>query len=247
MTELADCRGIWAAMGSGRSMTLDELQMIADVLPADSVGYLELLIRHEYAAIVGIKRAASGEALTVFRLTKRTGPEAPYLHESGRLIDPNLEARSAPQHRRGAFKAAVRLAAERIPGPFTSRQLRDALRDWPESRSKKFDSIWAQLKRSGEVVRDTTEYPDEAQCWIYRPNRDADAIRRYLKARLGESVSIVELKAAVETINGGILRTALNLLTAEGFSVSVTPVKKDIVSYRVDAAQEVVAGEAQCA
>lgn len=232
MQSMPDCRAIWASLESGRPISLDDLQMIAAVQPEDSIGYLSLLMRNGYVAMSGMRRAASGEALPVFKLVKRTGPEAPYQDANGKLVDPNVTIRAAGP--RGLFKAEVRLAAERLGGPFTPSTLRALIRG-PGLRPKQFDSIWAQLKRSGELVRDETAYPDGTQCWIYRPHPGATELRKFFKARAGEAVDSNGLKSALgPRLNGGTIRHALNLLIAEGYRVDVSPFKNGVVVYQVD-------------
>lgn len=230
--ERADCRAIWAALELGRSRTLEDLQMIAGLEPAVSLEYLGLLIVHGYVVMPGIRRAASGEAVVQFKLARRTGPEAPYVDSNNRFVDLNVAGPASGQRPRGIYKAKVRLMAERLGGPFTQAELRNALPD-PETRTKKFSGIWSNMKRAGEIVRDFTAYEDGAKCWVYRPNPHAAGIRWYFKEHLGESIQSNKLKDAVGTANGMFIRQALDVLIVEGFDVEVSPLKRDVVVYRV--------------
>ncbi len=227
-------RGVWAVLGLGRPVTIDDLQTISGFQSWEIVRYLDVLAGNGYVRLTGVARASSGEAIPQFTLVRRTGPEAPSVNENGKLVDPNLEGKSGGTVPRGLFKARVRLAAEQFHAPFASQHLRGMLKGHPESRTKKFDSIWSQLKRSGEVIRCLNPLTGAFEGWLYRPNPHVERIRSYFKKHEGDSVGSAIFKELTGMANGMIIRQALDLLTAEGFKVSVTPVKKNVVTYRVD-------------
>lgn len=241
MPEMADYRAVWAALESGRQITIDHVELAGEMEPDDARYCLNFLIRHGYVDMCGTKRAASGECLPTFKSIRWTGPEAPHPDKSGKLVDPNVAA-GGNEHR-GLFKAQVRLAAEKARGCFTLKEFRrfvELQTRRPLPKGKKFDSIWAQLKRSGEIVRVQSSEPELAGTWEYRPNPHAERIRAYHKAHLGQPFTFTELKAACDITNSAILRQALELLTAEGYRVHIdaaTPTSRthSEATYTVDA------------
>ena len=91
-------RAVWTALQPQRPMTLDELQVVTGCDAGEVLVYLNILTRHQYVSVLGIRRASSGEALPLFRLTKATGPEAPYGNAEDLFCDPNLDSGRKQKH-----------------------------------------------------------------------------------------------------------------------------------------------------
>ncbi len=131
-------RAVWAALVSRRTLTLDELAELTDILPIGrSLPYLNTLITKEFVAMRGTSKTSRGEYLPQFTLIRYTGPQAPYLDDDGRFIDPNRQKKAEPggQCRGGMFadkgkpptpSALIVAVARRIGGTFSSKQILEA-------------------------------------------------------------------------------------------------------------------------
>ncbi len=224
MPDVSDCRAIWAALELGGSRSLDDLEVTTGVKPDRSLEYLDLLIQHHYVRAVGVRRAGSGEAVPVFRLTRRTGPDAPYLDGWARLVDPNQrgaaeavrETRRAP--RKASLAARVRTAAERLPS-FARTELQTAVFGPEPSHMERqwFTAAWNQMVLRGHVI------PAEAGRFSLRSDVDpaVDSIRRVLRRSGGKSISRQSMAEELGfSPTGPQMRHALGLLKAEGFQVT---------------------------
>jgi hypothetical protein len=74
-TDAEVASAVWAALDGRRSLTLDDIQVVGDVLAADACEYLNDLILWGYVKMMGIRGASGGEALPLFR-TERGAPLA---------------------------------------------------------------------------------------------------------------------------------------------------------------------------
>lgn len=224
MPNVSDCRAIWAVLEFGELQSLDDLELIAGVRPAQSLEYLDLLIQHGYVHAAGVRRAGSGEAVPTFRLVRRTGPNAPYLDVWDRLVDPNQRravetadrTKSAP--RRASLAARVRVAAERLQS-FTRIQLMAAVFGPEPSHIERqwFTSAWNQLTLRGYICSAEDD-------WFYLA-RDidpiVDSIRKVLREGVGGTVSFQTVVDGLSVSpTGPQMRHALDLLKAEGLRVT---------------------------
>ena len=86
----------------GGARSLDDLEVTTGVTPEPCLEYLGPLMEHQYVRAVGVRKAVSGEAIPVFRLVRRTGPEPPYMDALKQLVDPNersiTEMRKRPKN-----------------------------------------------------------------------------------------------------------------------------------------------------
>lgn len=217
------CRAIWAALELGRAESLDDLEVITGVRPEQSLQYLTLLIRHEYVRPVGVRRARSGEAVPVFRLVRRTGPDAPYLDIRKTLVDPN-ERRAAEMARKtenaprkASLAARVRVAAEHLQS-FTRPDLMAAVFGPEPSHSEQhwFRYAWTHLRLGGHICSAEDD-------WFYLA-RDVDpivdSIRKILRESVGRMISRQSMSEALgSSPTGPQMRQAVDLLTAEGLQV----------------------------
>jgi hypothetical protein len=106
-------RAVWATLETQRQATLDDVQEFAGLDPSETLVYLNTLIQQKYVAVRFSGRADSGESVCMFYLARFTGPEAPYVDETGQFIDPNLQRHSKRNNGRNG-----RLAdGERPPSP----------------------------------------------------------------------------------------------------------------------------------
>jgi hypothetical protein len=221
--DVSECRAIWAALELGGSRSLDDLEVTTGVQPARSIEYLDLLLRHNYVHAVGVRRAGSGEAVPVFRLLRRTGPDAPYLDVWDRLVDPNQraasetigEAKSAP--RRASLAARVRVVAEQLPS-FTRAELLTAVFGPEPSHIERqwFSAAWNQMGMRGHVIVGK----DGRFCLAPDIDPAVGSIRRILKERAGGTISSQRMAEELGFApTGPQMRHALDLLKAEGYGV----------------------------
>jgi hypothetical protein len=224
MPNVSDYRAIWAALELGGSRSLDDLEMTTGVKPEQSLEYLDLLIQHRYVRAVGIRRAGSGEAVPVFRLVRRTGPDAPYLDVWNQLVDPNerraietaVRTKSAP--RRASLAARVRVAAEPLPS-FTRTELMAAVFGPAPSHLERqwFTMAWNEMMLRGHVI--------PAENGRFRLAGDIDpivnSIRRILKEGTGKTISRQSISEELGFLPPGpLMRHAVDLLKAEGLQVT---------------------------
>ncbi len=222
--KICDCRAIWAALEMGGSRSLDDLEVTTGVKPEQSLEYLGLLMRHNYVRAVGVHRAASGEAIPVFRLVRRTGPDAPYLDVWKKLIDPNerrlagMVRKTKNGPRRASLAARLRVAAENL-GSFTRTGLLAAVFGPEPSHIERqwFTSAWNQMTLRGHVLA------AEDGLFFLAENIDpvVDSIRRILRGAIGGAVSFQKIidELAVSP-SGPQMRHAVDLIRAEELRVT---------------------------
>ena len=223
MPNVSDCRAIWAALELGGSRSLDDLEMTTGVKPEQSLEYLDLLIQHRYVRAVGVRRAGSGEAVPVFRLVGRTGPDAPYLDIWEKLVDPNerrgaemaRKTKNAP--RKASLAARVRVAAEHLQS-FMRIQLMAAVFGPAPSHLERqwFTSAWNHLTLRGYICSAEDD-------WFYLA-RDIDPSVDSIRKVLREGGGTVSFQTVVDGLGisptGPQMRHALDLLKAEGLHVT---------------------------
>jgi hypothetical protein len=228
------CNAVWALLGSAHSRSLQDMELLGEIMPRDALNYLEELVRRDYVRFAGCKRLPDGEYSVTFRQIKRTGDYAPYFCDDGAFIDPNLAhteqpseelaaaAETARRTRNGLRKASlvaqVRVAAERLQS-FTKIQLLEAVFGLKSSRTEEhwFRYAWNHLRLGGHIG--TAE--DD---WFFLAT-DVDpimqSIRTVLRKGIGRMISrhnMVEQLGFSPT--GAQMRQALDLLTAEGLQVT---------------------------
>ena len=237
-------RAIWAALEIGRPMTLDDLQIVTGVEFPDAISYLSVLMRERYVTMPGGRTAASGEAVPLFQLIKRTGPEAPYLRPSASsadsiFVDPNLPPakppRGTPRDDRSrsmiepTLTSCMRLAAEWMGRPFTMSELREAVRSrgpskkpwaqssWPARRG--FKKAWANMCRQRAAILETAR-PHK---WNYVRTPLLEQVRDYLRGTAGTTLTAADIAAdlAIAKISGPTILAALDMLLAEGFRIEI--------------------------
>jgi hypothetical protein len=242
MVELPDCRAVWSLLEIRNSVTLDDLKMIAETEPKNSSEYLNLLIRQGYVKMAGVRKAAGGESLPIFKLIRRTGPKAPYETEKGLFVDPNVPIRgTAKKWAMPSLGALCRLLAERIERPFTRKELSSRVSEfWPQVTSREFNSAWYHLMTAKEIVEQS------GGTWVFVPNEQVNALREHFRTNLGQTIISRDLRRLFpDARHHYTYRQALDLLAAEGFSVQLD-IRGDsnLTKYRVDPAdspQEAVA------
>jgi hypothetical protein len=238
MAEFSIERAVWTALQPQRPMTLDELQMLTGADAGDIVGYLNILIRNRYAEVLGIKQATSGEAIALFRLTNATGPQAPY-GDNILFVDPNFLNRPRPKREPAplpTMQGRIRLAAERLGRPFKRHEMIDAV----NRAGRDYRTGWDRLVWAGELVQTGESDENGIAFFDVRPKSDLGPVREWFRSHLGHAVDVYTLKAAgLQIGNGPQIRKALDMLAAEGFSVSIK--RRDNgkrTVYRVDAPKE---------
>ncbi|MGB6065524.1 MAG: hypothetical protein WBG50_11995 [Desulfomonilaceae bacterium] len=224
MPRVSDCRAIWAALELGGSRSLDDLEMTTGVKPEQSLEYLDLLIQHRYVRAAGVRRAGSGEAVPMFLLVRRTGPDAPYLDIWKKLVDPNerraaeMARKTEDAPRKPSLAARMRVAAEHLQS-FTRPDLIAAVfgpepsciqRQW-------FTSAWNQLTLRGHIMAAEDD-------WFYLV-RDVDPVVDSIRKALREGIGgIVRYQAILDALGvsptGPQMRHAVDLLKAEGLHVT---------------------------
>lgn len=230
------CRGVWAALESARRfLSLDDLEELTGIEPFTILQYVELLVRHRYCRAGGIRRAPSGEAIPLFRLVRRSGPEAPYRDELGLWVDPNVKAPLCPLNPalrigRGtmpSMRARIRYFGDRCKAEFTRQDVRDAIGILEQERHS-FDMAWKALRESGELQ-------DGAHDGLYScviPDL-IHHIRRNMVARIGQEFRLAEFQNEYGEPSIKTIRTVVDLLAAEGFRVTMRRSDRRAI-YRID-------------
>jgi hypothetical protein len=208
----------------GGSRSLDDLEMTTGVRPEESLEYLDLLIQNRYVRAVGVRRAGSGEAVPMFLLVRRTGPDAPYLDIWEKLTDPNerraaeMARKTKDAPRKPSLAARMRVAAEHLQS-FTRIELMTAVFGPEPSHIKRqwFTSAWNQLTHTGYICSAEDD-------WFYLA-RDidpiVDSIRKVLREGVGGTVSFLTVADGLGVSpTGPLMRHALDMLKAEGLRVT---------------------------
>ncbi len=237
-----NCNAIWALLGSSPTVTLQEIELLGEVDPLHALAYLSELMRSGYADFAGCKRQESGSYEVSWRQTRRTGDFAPYIDESGQFVDPNLENPPISPFRKGggrepqpgfratglpSLSARVRIAAEKFPEAVTKNRLREAMNILP-AEMLRFNETWYNMKRRAVfcAILGSKEYR-------YRSNPDIEAVRDHLRRTLalknaagwGSELEITGIQISKDlqkdVIPGSVIRSALDVLAAEGYQVSV--------------------------
>lgn len=213
------CRGVWAALEGARTVSLDDLELLIAGDPRSILAYLNLLIRHDYVALSGPRKSVSGDSLILFRLTKRTGPGAPYENEEGHFVDPNArnQIKLGSRWSLPSWSARIRHAAECLNRPFTREEISDVVSRNREDRHH-FQTAWNQLRASGQIVR--TENPRH---FVVRIVADVLAIREYLRERPGQWIGSMEIAddLGAFAVTFQRIKQALDLAAAEGYEVRI--------------------------
>jgi hypothetical protein len=234
-------RAVWAALESRRPYTLDDIGLITDVPPAESLPYLGVLMANSYVRFAGLKFADSGEALPIFQLVQRTGTEAPFVGSDGVFVDPQrAQAEEAARAQRmglatmPTLRARMRVAAMRRGEPFTKADLREALGVGRDDRLT-FTRAWDQCVFKGEFAN-TQATGSPARYRYYPRNEEAERIRLFLKRRPGETMTAMDLKRAlgVSFIPSSEIRHALDMLAAEGWGIVIERNTYKPAEYRVE-------------
>jgi hypothetical protein len=219
--ESSECHSaVWAALRRKGSATVDELQMLTGCEPLDIIRYLNVLLGANYSHLCGMKRAASGECVLSISLAFDTGPMAPYNDATGRFVDPNLkpQPKQRPKREFPTLPAIMRLEAERHPGPFTQAQMIQ----WCGTEPWRVRKGWDGLRWRREL--ESTEQTNGQGQMLYtmRPNEKANQVREFLRTNAGRDVRGSEIKELIPGLShGSVIARALDLLAAEGFTVSI--------------------------
>ena len=80
---------MWASMRIGRRFTAQDIAATAEAPVQSARVYINALIRIGYVKAV-VATTFSVGSYTVYQLLQDTGPEAPRLHNDGKVFDPNL-------------------------------------------------------------------------------------------------------------------------------------------------------------
>ena len=215
-------RAIWAAI-EDKPFTLDNLELLSGIPADDTLKYVALLIENGYVGIRGLRRAASGEALPVFRQLVRNGSEPPFLDRiDGDLIDPcalpvEFQAKRLDLP---TMSARLRVAAERLGGPFSRQGLFAAvfggISPLPQAIVR-FGHSWNCLHTAGEIK---TLSPGE---YAFVINPVTERIRGFLRDNQGVAHKSRDVAQALglDIIRGALMRSAMDLLSAEGYSVAI--------------------------
>ncbi|MEW6352468.1 MAG: hypothetical protein AB1646_25750 [Thermodesulfobacteriota bacterium] len=211
-------RAVWAAIERRLEFTLDWLEMITGSAAEDLTEYLSLLARHGYVEICGIRRAASGEVVPMFRQRIRHGSRPPYWDDDQeRLVDPNRPAPSSTVTRQSlpTMTARLRYAGEML-GRFTRRELEEAVLGRVKGPdAERFMFAWKSLVARKGMVRGRDGRYEAVQ------DPEINRMREFLRSNRDRQVTGRDVWQALgnEPIPGRRIREAVELIAAEGFRV----------------------------
>lgn len=206
------CRGVWALFEKGGQVTFDKLIEATGRPAAATRPYLDVLMRHGYVGLIGVRAAISGETISIFELLRRTGREAPYVNGAGKFIDPNVVT-ERPKYERAKWptmKGRLRTAAANSGDMFSRGTMVDALGITGANR-REFNHAWAALRYVGEIQRHgEDEYSYNEKPWL-------PCIQGYFRAS-GAFITADDLRRVCgQLIRPQQIEMALDMLAAEGY------------------------------
>ncbi len=166
-------KAVWALMELGRSHTIDEIAMIAEVDVRQCSDAVQKLLRGGYVAMEGLRKAASGEALPLFRQI-RSSFEPPF----GRI---EFKAAGNSYVDLPTLKGLMRAVASQFDHPFSRKEIMDKMDGMaaPAQLKKRLHQYKGEilqasrsralcLQRTGDSRADNGFRPKKHQSAVYR-------------------------------------------------------------------------------
>jgi hypothetical protein len=238
-------RALWAALETRKAYSLDELQLIAEVEPAEAIPYLDFLVGARFAKLAGVRSAHSGEAVVLFRLIIRQGSKAPLPVEKGTFVDPNVRPevqRSQRPKSLPSMGGRIRLAAEQIGGEFSRDQLAETMGITSHEKAV-FRKNFHHLRHNSVIAN---VGPDR---YLLRPSPViVSRLRSLFLNNLGRELSAMDIREGLHLERAPIAShvwLALDLLAAGGYPVTTSGTgrtKRRNALYHVDRQRKVPNG-----
>ncbi len=197
-------------------------ELLSTDLDRSCLDYLSVLMRARYVDFDGIHRAASGEPLPAFRLLRHTGPDAPYVDETGDLVDTNLHLKEKRRKRpsdiptlRGRMRVWMRI---KDVVAFDKYQCRRGMEIRTSDDRRAFDKAWTSFLDRGELITCNTE----GSVFQYKPDQIRESIRNWWLEYLCVEVTAWDMpKVPGKPPRGALIRSVIDEFRAEGYRVEI--------------------------